>query len=79
MTHQGRAVGLERFRVALCLIARLDSYRLLERAGLLTRGDIDSLVFIQDEYAMLSGVGVRSRHGGYGAMSLDRTRRVSGA
>lgn len=76
MVHTGQTLTSERLASAKRLIVRLDSYRLLERLGMLRRGDVESLMQAQDEYGVLSGLDIHSYQGNYGNLSLDRLRRA---
>jgi hypothetical protein len=71
-------LAMERVKSARRLIVRLDSYRLLESVGMLTHGDVESLMQAQDEYAVLCGMEVHSYQGEYGNQYLDRLRRDLG-
>lgn len=78
MVYEGQTLSLLRYECANRLIARLDSYRLLERVGMLRPGDTETLMQTQDEYAVLSGMDRHSYQGEYGNQSLDRLRRDHG-
>lgn len=75
VTHEGQTLSWLRYECAKRLIARLDSYRLLERLDMLRPGDTETLMQAQDEYAVLSGMDRHSYQGEYGNQSLDRMRR----